>query len=220
VSRSGRDPKTSERDLSRLFAALSDPERQEILELLGDHRQTITEIVRDLDLPPGAVSRHLSVLKDADLVCEGPGTDTTTYWLNSEALSSSIHAFLVRFPSATAPASIALQELHDPRTGRLDAARLAEYLRIPLRKLAEAMKRNYSAVHKTPTSPTLQPFLRSLKRSLEILEELYPERAAALAWLNGPLPDLGGRAPLDVILEGYPEAVEDMLEGALLGTPA
>jgi hypothetical protein len=126
----------------------------------------------------------------------------------------------IRFQGLGAPPRIALRALHDPETGRLDAARFAEYLKIPLRKLAEALKKNYSAVHKTPASPTLQPFLRSLKRSLEILEELFPERAAVLAWLNAPLPDLGGRAPLDVILEGYPDAVEDMLEGALLGTPS
>jgi len=127
---------------------------------------------------------------------------------------------LSEIPVHVTPSRIALKELHDPETGRLDAARFAEHLKIPLRKLAEAMRKNYSTVHKTPASPTLQPFLRSLKRSLEILAELYPERAAALAWLNAPLPDLGGRAPLDVILEGYPDAVEDMLEGALIGIPA
>src|ERR1700709_706474 len=84
---------------------------------------------------------------------------------------------------------VVLQELHDPQTGRLDAARIADYLKIPLKQLAGAVG---------------QPFLRSIKRVLEILEQVFATRPSALAWLNSPHPDLGQRAPLDVILEGYP----------------
>jgi uncharacterized protein (DUF2384 family) len=115
---------------------------------------------------------------------------------------------------------VSLQELHDPETGRLDASQFAEYLKIPLRQLASALGKDYGAVHKTPQSPALQPRLRSIKRTLEILEQVFPSRAAVLAWLNNPHTDLGRRTPLEVILEGYPDAVEDMLEGALLGTPS
>jgi uncharacterized protein (DUF2384 family) len=75
-------------------------------------------------------------------------------------------------------------------------------------------------VHKTPSAPDLQPSLRSIKRILEILEQVFPTRAAALAWLNNPHVDLGRRTPLEVILEGYPVAVEDMLEAALIGLPS
>jgi hypothetical protein len=116
--------------------------------------------------------------------------------------------------------TVTLRELHDPESGRLDAGRIAEYLSIPLKSLSELLGRGYSTVQKTPAAPSLQPTLRSVKRILEILEQVLVHRAAVLAWLNSPHPDLGRRTPLDVILQGYPDAVEDMLESALAGTPS
>lgn len=121
---------------------------------------------------------------------------------------------------ATVPPQVTLQDLHDPETGRLDAARIAEYLKVPLKQMAGGLGKNYSTVHKTPSAPALQPALRSIKRILEILDQVFVNRSTALAWLNSPHPDLGQRVPLDVILEGYPDAVEDMLEAALTGTPS
>ena len=121
---------------------------------------------------------------------------------------------------ATVPPQVTLQGLHDPETGRLDAARTAEYLKVPLKQLAGGLGKNYSTVHKTPSAPALQPALRSIKRVLEILDQVFVNRSTALAWLNSPHPDLGQRVPLDVILEGYPDTVEDMLEAALTGTPS
>ncbi len=122
--------------------------------------------------------------------------------------------------TATVLPLVTLQELHDPETGRLDAIRVAEYLKVTLKQLTGALNKNYSTVHKTPSAPVLQPALRSIKRSLEILEQVFVDRSAALAWLNSPHPDLGRRTPLEVILQGYPDAVEDMLEAALMGTPS
>jgi len=118
------------------------------------------------------------------------------------------------------PVTVSLQELHDPETGRLDASQFADYLKVPLKQMAQALGKSYPAVHKTPSAPDLQPSLRSIKRILEILEQVFPTRAAVLAWLNNPHADLGRRTPLEVILEGYPVAVEDMLEAALIGLPS
>jgi hypothetical protein len=118
------------------------------------------------------------------------------------------------------PIVVSLQELHDPETGRLDASQLAEYLKVPLKQMAQALGKSYGAVHKTPSAPDLQPTLQSVKRTLEILEQVFPSRAGVLAWLNNPHPDLGRRTPLEVILEGYPGAVKGMLEAALMGIPS
>ena len=60
----------------------------------------------------------------------------------------------------------------------------------------------------------------SIQRILEILEQVFPSRAQVQGWLNRPLPDLGNRTPVEVILLGYPNAVRDMLEAALIGTPS
>jgi len=122
--------------------------------------------------------------------------------------------------TATVLPLVTLQELHDPETGRLDAVRVSEYLKLPLKQFAGALHKNYSTVHKTPSGTALQPPLRSVKRVLEILEQVFEDRSSVLSWLNSPHPDLGRRSPLDVIVQGYPDAVEDMLEAALTGTPS
>jgi hypothetical protein len=126
------------------------------------------------------------------------------------------------YPSTSRPGSlrIPLQELHDGRSGRLDAAKFAGYLDRPLKQIAEGMGKKYSAVHKTPAAPDLQPFLQSVKTSLVILEDVFSTRSAVLAWLNHPHPDLGERTPLDVILQGHPDAVKHMLQAAVIGTPS
>lgn len=115
--------------------------------------------------------------------------------------------------------TVTLQQLHDPETGRLDAGRIAEYLKIPLKEFSGALGRNYSTIHKTPNAPALQPVLRSAKRTLEILEQLMVDRTAVLAWLKSPHADLERRTPLEVILEGRAQMVEDMLEDVLEGMP-
>ena len=48
--------------------ALSDPVRRSILKLLKSGRMSAGEIVEQFDITGAAISRHLSVLKDADLI--------------------------------------------------------------------------------------------------------------------------------------------------------
>jgi hypothetical protein len=114
---------------------------------------------------------------------------------------------------------VPLEELHD-NNGRLHAGRFAEYLNIPLKQFAEALGKNYSTVHRTPSALDLQATLRSIKRSLVILEEVLRDRSRVLAWLNHPHPDLGRQTPMEVILKGRAQIVEDMLEAAVEGIPS
>lgn len=60
----------------------------------------------------------------------------------------------------------------------------------------------------------------SIHRILEILGQVFPTPDGMRIWLHRPLPDLGGRTPVEVILLGHPDAVRDMLEAALIGTPS
>ena len=48
--------------------ALSDPSRREILDLLKGGRKSAGEIAEQFPVSGAAVSKHLSVLKDADLI--------------------------------------------------------------------------------------------------------------------------------------------------------
>lgn len=116
--------------------------------------------------------------------------------------------------------TVALPELHDSETGRLDAQRIAQYLGIPLKQLAGALGASYTAVHKTPAAESLQAALRPIKRSLEILDQVIGKQATIRAWLRSPHPDLGNREPLEIILEGHAGAVHTVLENALSGIPS
>ena len=121
-------------------------------------------------------------------------------------------------PDAARP--VVLQELHDPETGRLDAAKIAGYLAVPLAQLARAIGANYATVHKTPAALSLQERLLPIKSALVILSELFRDQSTVRAWLNSPHPDLGKRTPLAVILEGHGDAVATILENALEGIPS
>lgn len=123
-------------------------------------------------------------------------------------------------PSLSRSIRVTLPELHDPKgTGRLDASRIAGYLGVPLAQLAEALGANYTAVHKTPAAPAVQEGLRPIKRSLEILADMFADPKEVRTWLNSPHPDLGIRTPLQVILEGHADALRTLLENAVAGIP-
>ena len=55
-------------DLSRTFAALSDPTRRAILERLVEGAATVGELAEPFDISLPAVSRHLKVLEGAGLI--------------------------------------------------------------------------------------------------------------------------------------------------------
>jgi DNA-binding transcriptional ArsR family regulator len=54
--------------LNRVFHALSDPTRRELLTKLSESASTITELAKPFDMTFAAVSKHLRVLEDAGLV--------------------------------------------------------------------------------------------------------------------------------------------------------
>lgn len=112
-----------------------------------------------------------------------------------------------------------VEDLFDPETRRMDIGRLSAYLEVPRDRLEALAKRGSQASEALPRSSGPAP-LSSIQRSLEILEQVLIGREAVLAWLRSPHPDLGQRPPLEVILQGYPDAVEDMLEAALEGIPS
>ena len=111
-------------------------------------------------------------------------------------------------------------ELHDPATGRIDAKKLAHYLKIPLASLANAIGKEYKAVFKTPASEALQPSLAPIHRTVVALDRYFDRREESLAWLNTANPELGAKRPKDLLLDDKAEIVADMLEGALAGVTA
>jgi len=112
------------------------------------------------------------------------------------------------------------RELHDPETGRIDAQEIARFLSVPLTKLAGPLGVKYPTLHKTPAALSLQPKLRPIKEAIDLVSQITATPADAKAWLNYPHPDLGGKAPMELILEGYAGAVVTLLSNALQGIPS
>ena len=54
--------------LQQTLKALADPTRREILNLLKKGKLSAGEITEHFDITAAAISRHLSVLKEADLI--------------------------------------------------------------------------------------------------------------------------------------------------------
>ena len=115
---------------------------------------------------------------------------------------------------------VTLPELHDEATGRIDAQKVANYMGVPLARLAEALQLNYKAIHRNPSAEAAQSPLKPVKRSLEILHEFFHKPETVRVWLNTPHPDLDGHTALETILASNSNAVLRILENAAAGVPA
>jgi hypothetical protein len=114
---------------------------------------------------------------------------------------------------------VVLPELHDDTSGRIDAQKLAVYLGVPLKRLAEGLHLNYKAVHRNPSAEAFQPALKPVKRSVEILHDFFHKPETVRVWLNTLHPDLDGYTALEMILANHPKAVLRILENAAAGVP-
>ena len=72
--------------IQNTIKALSDPSRREILELLKSGRLSAGEIAEKFPISGAAVSKHLSVLKDADLIRDTREGKFIFYELNTSVL--------------------------------------------------------------------------------------------------------------------------------------
>ena len=70
------------------FEALGDPNRREILRLLGGEDLAVREIAEAMPISRPAVSRHLRLLKDAGLVAERAEGTRRIYQLQAEGLEA------------------------------------------------------------------------------------------------------------------------------------
>ena len=72
--------------LQQTLKALADPTRREILNLLKNKRLSAGEITAHFDITAAAISRHLSVLKEADLIFDSRDGKYIFYELNASVL--------------------------------------------------------------------------------------------------------------------------------------
>lgn len=72
--------------LQNTLRALADPTRREILNLLKEKTMSAGEISECFDISFAAISRHLSVLKDADLIRDEREGKFIYYTINTSVL--------------------------------------------------------------------------------------------------------------------------------------
>jgi DNA-binding transcriptional ArsR family regulator len=72
--------------IQKTLKALSDPIRREILNILKDGEMSAGDIVNRFEVTGAAISRHLSVLKEADLIRDKREGKFIFYELNTSVL--------------------------------------------------------------------------------------------------------------------------------------
>jgi DNA-binding transcriptional ArsR family regulator len=102
----------------REFAALADPTRRRIVELLGVGERSAGELVEEFDVSAPAISQHLKALRDAGLVQVRVDAQRRIYTLDPEGLAK-IDAWLNQVRKFWNPRLDALErELRKSKTGK------------------------------------------------------------------------------------------------------
>jgi len=108
--------------LSRMFSALADPTRRDIVSRLADGDATLSELAVGYDVSVQAVAKHLRVLEDAGVVTRGRDAqrrpvhleaevfDLMTKWIErfrrqAEERYQRLDAVLAALPDAPAPSA-------------------------------------------------------------------------------------------------------------------
>jgi len=79
---------------SRTFRALADPTRRQILQDLKGGELAAGEIARRFSISGPSISRHLSILKSAELVSERRMGNRILYRLEADRIASALGDFL------------------------------------------------------------------------------------------------------------------------------
>jgi DNA-binding transcriptional ArsR family regulator len=91
---------------ARVFRALADPTRRQILQDLQGAELTAGEVASRFTISGPSISRHLSILKAAGLVAERRQANRIFYSLVGDRLANSVGAFL----SAVCPEQVILRK--------------------------------------------------------------------------------------------------------------
>jgi len=111
--------------------------------------------------------------------------------------------------------------LFNPETGRLDAARIARELNIPVGTIADAIGRKAPGVRKHPDATSLQAELRRIYRIWVALVDLYAgDKTNARIFLNAPSRHLENHAPMEFIEKGDLAPLEAFVDAMSIRQPA
>jgi DNA-binding transcriptional ArsR family regulator len=98
-----------------IMRALAEPQRVRILRLVGGKELAAGEIAEHFDITPQAVSQHLRVLKDADVLTERRVGTRRLYSIRPEAIDS-VRDFLEElWPSSLSKLKVAVENERRPK---------------------------------------------------------------------------------------------------------
>ncbi len=111
--------------------------------------------------------------------------------------------------------------LFNPESGRLDAARIARAIHLPVSSISKAIGRKAGSVRKHPDAISLQPDLRRVYRIwVAIVELCGGDQKSARIFLNAPSRHLENRAPVKFIEQGDLAPLEALLDSMTMRQPA
>lgn len=83
--------------MGNVFKAISDPTRREILKLLNDKDLRAGEIAKHFDISKPALTKHLNILREAELVSSEKQGNFVIYSINVTVLQQALSGFMAIF---------------------------------------------------------------------------------------------------------------------------
>ena len=83
--------------MGNVFKAISDPTRREILKLLNDKDLCAGEIAEHFDISKPALTKHLNILREAELVSSEKQGNFVIYSINVTVLQQALSGFMAIF---------------------------------------------------------------------------------------------------------------------------
>jgi ArsR family transcriptional regulator len=80
--------------INKVFKALSDGTRRDILKLLSDKDMNAGEIYDCFNMSKPSISKHLDILRDAELIISERNGQFIIYSINTSVLQSTLSGFL------------------------------------------------------------------------------------------------------------------------------
>ncbi|MFH1699970.1 MAG: metalloregulator ArsR/SmtB family transcription factor [Candidatus Zixiibacteriota bacterium] len=78
---------------SKYFKAFGDPSRLKILGFLSSKEMTVNDIVKKMDLSQPTISRHLAILREAEIVVDRRDGQKVYYSINRNSISKCCCSF-------------------------------------------------------------------------------------------------------------------------------
>lgn len=88
------------KEMTKIFKALSDQNRLRILKMLEARALCVCEITEVLKLAASTVSKHLSILRDAEFILDKKDGKWVNYYLNDDKKNEYINQLLILIKSA------------------------------------------------------------------------------------------------------------------------